>query len=314
MEQAMKNILTALMLTTLLSPAKAQVQSWFPDEAEWHFSFSFGAAMGYVRVNVIHDTVIQGLASKALSRTQYYRVLEPFSGELGVEELSNIYMAVMDDQVLIYDEWVQEFDTLYNMAAAPGDSFGFPLLGGFPACGELSRCVVVDTGTMVLQGVSLKWLAVDWTLEFGGPSGFVLPDTIIERIGAINSFIDIRDMCNTSSIGGPMRCYSDSDFSYNAGISAWWATDPSCDLLPTSVAQLEAERVLLYPNPGTDQLVVTGDREQTIELYDACGRTVLQQRLVGPKSVIDVQNLAPGAYIVHIRGPGLEQHARWVKR
>ena len=227
-------------------------------------------------------------------------------------------MAEVGDIVLLYDEVEQEFDTLYDMAAAPGDSFGFPSIYTF-SCGPLDRCVVLDTGTMVMQGLPLKWLAVEWTYVYDPtdpPWIVAVPDTIIERIGAVNSYIYSMDGCfgaTDGNEGGPMRCYSDMDISYNAGIVDLFSTEPLCDFLPTSVAQLEAERVLLYPNPGTDQLVVTGDREQTIELYEACGRTVLQQRLVGPKSVIDVQNLAPGAYVVHIRGPGLEQHARWVK-
>ena len=234
-----------------------------------------------MRIRVANDSVIQGVAVKALSRERYFRVVEPLADQISVEDLGSIYMAEVGDIVLLYDEVEQEFDTLYDMAAAPGDSFGFPSIYTF-SCGPLDRCVVLDTGTMVMQGLPLKWLAVEWTYVYDPtdpPWIVAVPDTIIERIGAVNSYIYSMDGyfgATDGNEGGPMRCYSDMDISYNAGIVDLFSTEPLCDLLPTSVAQLEAERVLLYPDPGTDQLVVTGDREKTIELFDGCGRTVLQ--------------------------------------
>jgi len=67
----------------------------------------------------------------------------------------------------------------------------------------------------------------------------------------------------------------------------------------------------IFPNPATKRVTVAGNVEDaTVEILDMMGRTVLSHKATGLREVsLDVSNLTPGLYIVHIRAANGTTHA-----
>jgi hypothetical protein len=75
------------------------------------------------------------------------------------------------------------FDTLYNMNAGVGDRWNLSPLP--EQCDSTSYLEVVDTGLAAIDGMQLRWMAVD--IHFP-ELNWVFQDTIIERIGTMVSY------------------------------------------------------------------------------------------------------------------------------
>lgn len=70
----------------------------------------------------------------------------------------------------------------------------------------------------------------------------------------------------------------------------------------SGVEEVEAEPVLLYPNPVNDQLHIEGATpEATVALYDMTGRLVLSIQACEGVTVLDMAGFKPGVYLCRIQ-------------
>lgn len=73
---------------------------------------------------------------------------------------------------------------------------------------------------------------------------------------------------------------------------------------PVSVAELDEDALLVYPNPAEDQLNISGLNPQTkntIRIYDLSGRIVLTEQAFGSvQTTLDVSSLSRGTYFVEV--------------
>ncbi|MEX1132299.1 MAG: FG-GAP-like repeat-containing protein, partial [Flavobacteriales bacterium] len=83
----------------------------------------------------------------------------------------------------------------------------------------------------------------------------------------------------------------------------------------TGVGEQQTNDLRIYPNPTRDVLYVgSSERFSTVEVFDAGGRSVLQQGLGAGLASIDVSALAAGPYILELRSAeGEPQRVRFVK-
>lgn len=68
---------------------------------------------------------------------------------------------------------------------------------------------------------------------------------------------------------------------------------------PTNIAEQTAEPFALWPNPVVNSLYMENMEGETISVYDAMGRMVMQERYKGH---LDVSNLASGIYAIKAKG------------
>ena len=71
----------------------------------------------------------------------------------------------------------------------------------------------------------------------------------------------------------------------------------------TGVLNLDYNTFSVYPNPANSEVVIENnlfDANTILQLYDGTGRMVHQQKLVGNRSVINIQNFAKGIYTIRI--------------
>jgi hypothetical protein len=61
-----------------------------------------------------------------------------------------------------------------------------------------------------------------------------------------------------------------------------------------------AERLILYPNPVTDRLTITGADKSEITLYSCCGAELVRSATSSSPVILDMSRYAPGIYILRI--------------
>lgn len=284
-----------IALLLALSTYGVHAQSWFNDEAEWHFAYgNSGAVVGYVHGSIGGDTVLDGLSARKLE-------LHRYASFIGTTQ---VFEEAVPDRVVRYSDgivWVHvpalaAFDTLYDMHAVPGQRWRLAELSDASLCGPESYMEVTDTGTTSRYGPDLRWLGVvvhyagDWSLG-------VIHDTIVERIGTLGMYILPHDLCLTivdGGEGGLPLCYKDTEVDYQ------WDPEIPCDRALRVGSVMPAPSITLGPNPASEWLRMgTSDTgPMRVAVFDAQGRSLLTRTLANPTEPINIAALAAGSYIV----------------
>ncbi len=289
-----------LIVICLLFANSGIAQSWFPDSARWHYSLHTASPVsGYILHQVSGDTNIANTVCKHIDGRAY-----------GWDHINGQYIDFSRSQFDVYEDsglvWINlpstsAFDTLYNMNAAPGDSWQLPRFFTWNLCDSSSFIEVADTFTTVINGVSLKSQSaqihfIDWQLDT-----IIYTDTIIERMGTTGVYMIMHDECNgwiDGQKGGPYRCYFDEDISHSGYHEV-------CDFIYTNVDELQGPRIALFPNPAKDRLFITGlsqATDQWVNIFDAHGRVALKMSASGESVEVDLSLLPSGIYHVRITG------------
>jgi hypothetical protein len=204
--------------------------------------------------------------------------------------------------VNIWSHTEQTWDTLYWFSAVPGQSWR-------PAhyddhCDPPDLIVVTDTGSVVIDGVSLRYLELIQTWE---DNEYVI-GRVVERLGW-SHWLTLFPGCMAVDGPGGLRCYSDNEISYT---SPTW--DFGCMSL-ADVVEIGSNKVPIFPNPGTDHFTLQlPPGPHQLALFDAQGRQVLRQLLSEERPVISTAYLPSGIYHIHITDRyGRISGQRWVK-
>jgi len=265
----------AVGLVSALSLAGSSfAQSWFPIGATWQHEYFNWSFLGYTRMVADGDTLLGGEQARVLRREIIAAFIEP---PHQVQAFSRSPFAVTESQGLVRI-WVASqsaYDTLWNMNAVPGDQWQMAPMTAPIVCDPESYTEVVDTGHVSIDGVQLRWLAVDNHFVWSGPELGVQRDTIIERIGPTLHYFTPHDLCNGQVDGADglaLRCYTDAEISYNR--TAPW----SCEtLLGITDAETRASTGLFIAGAGACRVQLPGTNASArLELFDATGRVVRQ--------------------------------------
>ncbi len=304
---------TACLAVTLIAGSNgADAQSWFPDEAVWHYNYASGfGAVGHVRLSVEGDTVVAGTTLRKLHPVQ--EVYDHIGGQYHSFPLPAIPVMESEGLVLAWSHAENTLDTLCDMNAMPGDSWRLPRLPDWRLCADSSYVQVLDTGTLVLGGVALRWLAVETHFLIADMPGWPppLPDTLIERIGSTTLYFLAHDICNGSVDGhsaGPFRCYADDEVLLNLD------PDIPCDFI-VGVNELTAPGVQallhIHPNPASAWVAIDYDllvepSHAAIVIRDIAGREVkrIMLREQQQQVVWDTRQAPPGSYTATLLNKG----------
>jgi hypothetical protein len=81
--------------------------------------------------------------------------------------------------------------------------------------------------------------------------------------------------------------------------------------LPSSVSEVQANALTLWPNPAREQVTISGSRQpiEHIEIFDAVGKLVASH---AQKNVFNVAPLSAGSYVVRVRSGSLHEEHRLV--
>ncbi|MBK8499767.1 MAG: T9SS type A sorting domain-containing protein [Flavobacteriales bacterium] len=167
---------------------------------------------------------------------------------------------------------------------------------------------IMDTGHVNIDGSLLRTWSLAYLDSAGTPS--LGNEVLVERIGMVPRW-PIRFLCHgvIDYMLTDLVCYSDSDITFPGA-------EP-CSL-QTSTRDPEGSVPILgcYPNPGTDQLWITGlTSSSMIEVRDPLGRLVHSQTYRDMSAPIGTASWASGSYFVMVvHANGARELLRWMKQ
>lgn len=279
-----------VLVPALFSVAGSTAQVWCPPGATWHHGWFTFTETGYVTTVYGADTLINGTPSQKLLPEKH---IYDFVSQSYVDQaLPALFTAVDQDMVSIWTG--SDFDTLYRLNAIPGDSWQVPLTF------DPVNLLVNDTGTIVVDGLSLRYLAVEYS-----PGGF--QDTIVERTGSWRVFFDASLSLGLDAPISRLRCYEDQDISYSSGAA------PTCDFVLAIGSGMEVWSVRPYPNPGTEQVSVVLAQGGTLDISDAFGRLMATWPMQPGQNTISTVGWSPGHYSFLLRSGAQLKSFSWIK-
>ena len=101
--------------------------------------------------------------------------------------------------------------------------------------------------------------------------------------------------------GGALRCFQ------NDSIGLYKPSAFDCDYLETGIESINnSNNLSIYPNPASEILNISIAKEidltnATVSLVDVSGKQVLNQRIQSTETVIHINHLPNGIYLLNIR-------------
>jgi len=292
----------------LLAGKDVKAQVWSPPGATWHYSY-FDFDIGYYRVEYIGDTLIKGQLCQHLQSTRYSYFPLPNGGFLPGAVTNNSFFTYVSGDTVFYLGHDNLFFQLYNFNARIGDIWtvdvnGFP---HDPMCNVISRVRVVDTSSIVINGIRLRTIELQTMPgSYNGIDGI-----IAERIGPISSrqfFLPTPRFCNPDIVPNveiqDFTCYSDDNFPvYNVSSFGCESilSSGETDIKKTNVS------VELYPNPSSDKFYLEFPNQYfkktvEIEVYSISGEKVFsdQVKIDEAQYTLDFSQKTEGMYLLRM--------------
>lgn len=210
----MKKIILIPLVIISISNLSAQLE-WAPYGAKWYYSYpNPGGIIAYNEIKYIGDTTIDNIECKILLKNRY--LWDNYFNKIDINKLGYEYTYLKDSVVYIHTN--NKFDTLYNFRGKIGDSWILYCYSSSGICDSNAIVTVIDTGHVIINEKKLKLLLIKYNYGYvNGKLKYTIQDTIIERIGSLNSYIlpwDIYNEMLDANEGGPLRCYSDNNFQH----------------------------------------------------------------------------------------------------
>lgn len=286
-------------LAIIMATVCANAQSWCAPGAQWLYKPFFNTPIdGYSLITYVGDTTIEGVSAQRCSREFAFW-----------DYLSNYGYATFSATAYINTELnglVREWDgaawdTLYWFSGQIGDHWNVQ-----DDSGDVGWYEIIDTVTVTMEGTALRKVTVA-----GMCSGQTFHTT--EHTARLGGDYErwVPPPCAIGFDGyWPLACYRDDQL----GPSDLLDCIPQLPL--ATLEQADRSVASLHPNPGDDQFTLTlpsGDHH--VEIIDATGRRVLEQRNTGGAASISANALSAGLYTVVVsRDDDQRQVLRWTKR
>ncbi len=157
-------------------------------------------------------------------------------------------------------------------------------------------------------------MAVEKAVNYAAPNGETLHQDVMRDILTAST----GDVFTPAAAGGKVS------FNFNFTIPATWIAseifvlafvqnidtedvlNSGTNLDPVftdAIEPIDNQKITLSPNPASDVLQVISENEklESVEVFDAAGRVVLQQNFSENRANLDVEKFSPGVYFVKIR-------------
>ena len=270
-------------------------QTWSPPGANWKYSFLNLSGDGYVEIKYLADTLINNQTVKILEKSRHTYTYWNNQYNHYTYGFEYIY----EDNGVVFILYNNNWDTLYNMNATIGDSWRMAKQPFLTVCDSNSTLTVTATGNKIINTNSLNYVVVNFNYN-SSIGGLQFSDTIVEKIGFINSFMLPYDLCNgvlDSHEGGIFRCYSD----FNFGLYQPYYPN-NCDFIVDVNELNKNNKIIVYPNPFNEHFTIKNTdniKIEEIKIFDVFGRLILNE-MVTQNNIIQRNNLPSGIYFYQV--------------
>ena len=179
--------------------------------------------------------------------------------------------------------------------------------GATVTCLMTSSLGCVVPATVVSNGIVMEVISVDGTVTVSGNTLTAV------QTGATYQWIDCGNG-NAPISGATAQTFTPAvNGTYAVVITRNGCTETSDCILVTTVGieKLDQNNWNVYPNPVSEQLNVTTERAEMIQITDVSGKVVTVEQLKTGHNIIDVNNFAPGVYFIQSKTG--REHVKFVK-
>jgi len=290
-----------LLLLFLLCSGLSFAQNWAPNGAQWHYSY-YGFFPGYVDITYTADTIIDGQASKELTKTYH-----GLGWDQSITSVTFGYEYTYEANGVVYLRYQNQWDTLYNFNAQVGQSWRMAKQPFTNVATHNSRIKILATGNLIINNETRKYLVAEKCDSNNISMGW-FNDTLIENIGFLHDYLlpyDQFDGAVDGNEGGPFRCYSDNNFAiYKPNYLE------VCDYIMGTTELEGSASFQVYPNPVSDQINIP---ETLIQEYNHYRILSSEGKLIQKGQTteqIDVANLPAGNYTLLIESQTQKRYAK----
>lgn len=271
-----------VLFLSLCGSALLRAQAYEPllnELNEWHFTTCFSGCNTSVYFTD-GDTIVGGDSYKILDG--YHYISRTF---LLREDVPNklVYLAkvnpVKTDLFLLYDFAKQEGDTmtLFN----PNSPF------------------MEEPGLFQLDSIRLKPLVNGDYRHFywsPDPSNTMSTDhpVWVEGVGSL-SLINVAGGEADYNGVGELSCFFKDNNSFYSNLDSIAFCEPTHFL---SLDENTLTEISLFPNPFADQITISSEQEELIQVFTPNGKLVFEQKLLNGSTVIKTDFLASGIYFL----------------
>lgn len=253
-------------------------QNWCDDGAVWHYGYANVGGAGYVRIDYQKDTLVGGKTCQLLKKRLYYT--DGSSGITIEQFIGNAFTYFQDDVVYAWDNFENDFDTLYYFGAKPGDTWSVSSLPN-PQSNTMVLAEALNRGNISINGVVYRWVYVEYQFIGSSAGSVFISDTVYSQYGQTGLYMfpaDYYYSITDAHEGGAFRCYSDSNtslFNINPALP--------CDYT-TSTNEISSQQTRVYPNPFKEILRVEPLKKFSypcnVKILNLNGNVVYQQRIL----------------------------------
>lgn len=281
--------------------ALSQGLGWCPPGASWKYEYSgTQGEKGYISIDYTHDTLLDGKNCQILDRRRYY---VPAGGSpLLVKKLGITLTRFEDKVVYVWDDYNEDFDTLFFFSTHAGDRypvaiapvFSQPLLMRADVQGRLTL------KTFDNESIGAAEVQYDVKLESGSIVSRI--DTLADGIGIVSGYffpVSLYLDQTGHNEGGRFRCYS-----VGGKIVYKRPGTPACDYINATETWDRTEGIEVLPQPVSDRFYLKGlrgsRRYQMARLTDLTGRFLALCEINNGEGRVPV-GFPPGLYLLHIQ-------------
>ena len=290
-----------LLLLFLLCSGLSFAQNWAPNGAQWHYSY-YGFFPGYVDITYTADTIIDGQASKELTKTYH-----GLGWDQSITSVTFGYEYTYEANGVVYLRYQNQWDTLYNFNAQVGQSWRMAKQPFTNVATQNSRIKILATGNLIINNETRKYLVADKCDSNNISMGW-FNDTLIENIGFLHDYLlpyDQFDGAVDGNEGGPFRCYSDNNFAiYKPNYLE------VCDYIMGTTELEGSASFQVYPNPVSNQINIP---ESLIQEYNHYCILSSEGKLIQKGQTTEqivVANLPAGNYTLLIENQTQKRFAK----
>lgn len=299
----MNKILTAILV--ICSMNCFSQETWAPTGTAWYYDLNDIGETGYVKIESIKDSIVEGKQCKYLLVTknvyeipgQY--VKQSIDSLITYQDNTRIYIYQRNQFILLYDFnpsigdiWnttsIWNVFNTWNTGYAQSDTIACPA----------GRVKVDSIKTITLNNKTLKAI---YTSPHNN-SAMNFEGIIVEGIGCLGYMFPVYT-CNQhidSSYPYSLRCYNSDSFSYS------WS-DKACNYL-TSIKETKDESLAsIFPNPSNGTFNVRINQERAtypvnLTVMSLSGIELFNQLISHDTDKLTFDNLNKGVYLLIIKG------------
>ncbi|MGC8865963.1 MAG: hypothetical protein ACP5O2_09625, partial [Bacteroidales bacterium] len=271
----LRNFFLLLLLTVYSLHALSQATLWCPPGASWKYDYQGPQNQkGFISIDYTGDSLVQGKNCQVLQRTRFYVTAE--NSNLQIKTLGKTLTYFEDPVVYVWDDYNEDFDTLFFFSTHAGDRYPVAIAPVFSQTLWMRADVQGRLMLKSMDNENIEAGEVQYDVKLENGQILSRIDTLADGIGIVSGYffpVSVYLDQIGQNEGGLFRCYS-----VNGKLIYKRPGAPDCDYINAAEPLVYGEEVSIWPLPVSDFFVLKGIHNkashQNARLTDLSGRFI----------------------------------------